>query len=389
MKILHVHDFFAPGNSRYGFDMDRMLVGRGHTVHVLAGTGEMGPENGAVVEGITFHTYPYAFEEGGAAKYRYGLRQNAERFTKLQGEHGFDLAILNQPLCASGVLRSGAAKSVSRVYSFISSWPEEWKAGNPGAGFLRRWINYGFRRKMERRALEAADAVIVESRFIESLLRRVHPRVDPSRVHMIYGAVDMDRFAAPGTRQECRRRLGLPEDGTVLLTLRRLVARMGIENLLRALEGFPKVRLVVGGDGPLKPGLERLAGDLGMKDRVRFHGYVRDEDMAAIYTAADLFVLPTLALEGFGLVAIEAMACGTPAAGTPVGAIPEVLGDFDPRALFPGTQAGEIAEGLSKLLGDAEVLPALGARSREYVAARFDWKKTVEQVEKVLEDALH
>ena len=59
MRILHVHDFFAPGNSRFAFDMDRLLAARGHDVHVLAAVAELGPPDGAVLEGVTFHTYPH------------------------------------------------------------------------------------------------------------------------------------------------------------------------------------------------------------------------------------------------------------------------------------------------------------------------------------------
>ena len=76
MKILHVHDYFAPGNSRFGFDMDRLLVERGHMVHVLAGVGEMGPENGSSTSGVLFHTYSYAYKRNGLSKYRYAVRQN-------------------------------------------------------------------------------------------------------------------------------------------------------------------------------------------------------------------------------------------------------------------------------------------------------------------------
>ena len=83
MNILHVHDFFAPGNSRYGFDLNRMLVQRGHSVHVLAGTGPLGPPNETKVDGVLFHTYPYAFDKGGLGKYRYSMAQHAERFPKL------------------------------------------------------------------------------------------------------------------------------------------------------------------------------------------------------------------------------------------------------------------------------------------------------------------
>ncbi len=83
MRILHVHDFFAPGNSRFGFDMDRLLVERGHEVHVLAGVGSLGPADGEGIEGVYFHTYPYRGDLTARGRYRYSLEQNSARFEAL------------------------------------------------------------------------------------------------------------------------------------------------------------------------------------------------------------------------------------------------------------------------------------------------------------------
>ena len=159
---------------------------------------------------------------------------------------------------------------------------------------------------------------------------------------------------------------------------------MGVNNLLRALQDLPEVHLVIGGDGPLRRELEREAKSLG--DRVRFQGYVPEAELPLLYRAADLLVLPTRELEGFGLVAVEAMACGTPAVGTPVGAIPEVLGELDSRLVLPGVEPGEIARGISGVLGDKDFLASVGSRCRRYVADRFDWRKIIDDIEKLFED---
>ena len=384
MKILHVHDYFAPGNSRFGFDLDRMLVERGHVVHVLAGVGDLGPDDGTSMDGIAFHTYPYASGLDGLAKYRYGKRENRERFGRLQQEHGFDAVVLNQPLCAAGVLSHPESRKIPKIYSFVSPWPEEWRIANPDAGLVRRWVHYGSRKRMERIALRASDAIMVESRFIDAQLRKLHPEIDGGKVRLCPGAVDLQRFDPGESRAECREKLGLPREATILLTLRRLVPRMGVNNLLRALRDLPEVRLVIGGDGPLRGELEREAKSLG--DRVRFQGYVPEAELPLLYRAADLLVLPTRELEGFGLVAVEAMACGTPAVGTPVGAIPEVLGELDSRLVLPGVEPGEIARGISGVLGDKDFLASVGSRCRRYVADRFDWRKIIDDIEKLFED---
>jgi glycosyltransferase involved in cell wall biosynthesis len=367
MKLLHVHDFIAPGNSRYGLDLDRRLVARGHTVHILAGVGERGPGDGDALEGIPCHTYPYGFGKSSYAMYRYSVKQNLERFAALQREHGFDLVLLNQPLCATGVLRAKA--DVGKAYSFISPWADEWRAAHPDAGFLSRSIHTAARNRLEEKALRACDAILVVSGFMRSRLKALHPSIPDGKLHLVPGAVDLERFQPVGSRR------GIPGEGPVLLSVRRLVPRMGLENLIDAMgavrERFPGAQLVIGGEGPLRDELERRADG----KPVRFLGFVPDEELPALYRAADLFVLPTRELEGFGLVAIEAMACGTPVVGTPVGAIPEVL---DPEFLLPGTDAGAIARGIVKFL---ESPRPSGLRER---AKKYDWEAVAATAERAL-----
>ena len=378
MRILHAHDFFAPGNSRFGFDMDRLLVERGHEVHVLSAVGPLGPADGAVVDGVTFHTFPR--REGTLPARLAGARVD---YRRLDGLGRFDVLVLNQPVCGDAVLRCAAARDVPRVYWFISPWAAEWRAENPDAGRLRAWIHAGLRNRMEDQVLAACDAVLVESDYIRGELLRRHPRVPPDRITLATGSVDLRRFRPDGTRAQARARWGLG-DGPLALTVRRHVERMGIDLLLRAAARMPELQVVVGGDGPRRAELEALATSLGV--RARFVGYVPDEDLPSLYRAADVFVLPTRELEGFGLVAVEAMACGTPALGTPVGAIPEILGPLGMVVESPTAEA--LAEGLRRFFAAAD--PELGERCRAYVAERFDWSRAIGTVEQVLlESARH
>ncbi len=364
MRVLHVHDFVAPGNSRYGLEMDARLAARGHEVHVLAAVGERGPADGTVADGLRYHTYPH-LASGLLKRYRYARRMNAERFRTLGR---FDVLVLNQPLCANALLDLKEAEDVPRVYWFISPWGAEWRVEHPGA--LLGALQAGVRRRMEAKALRRCDAVIVESEFIRGRLREEHPQVPEGKVTLVPGAVDLARFTSDGLRSM----LGPPP---VVLCVRRLVERMGIDLLIRA-AALCGVSLVIGGEGPRRAALEELARELGV--RATFVGYVPEEQLPSLYRGADLFVLPTRELEGFGLVAIEAMACGTPAMGTPVGAIPEVLGPLG--LLFDAATPEAIAAGIRRFLQARD--PALPKRCREHVAARYDGRKVVDGLEKVL-----
>jgi glycosyltransferase involved in cell wall biosynthesis len=377
MKILHVHDFFAPGNSRFAFDMDRLLVARGHEVHVLAAVGELGPADGAVVEGVAFHTYPHEPTLSSTKRLAYSNEMNRTRFGEAHARHHFDLLVLNQPLCAAGVCEHPVSKQVPKVYWFISPWAAEWKASNPDAHLVSRLFNTSLRNRMEDLALQASDAVFVESEFIRRELKAHHRKVPDAKVTLIPGAVDLEKFRPEGSREQNRARFGIG-GGPVALTVRRLVERMGIDLLIRAAAEVPGLQVVIGGDGPLRGELQALAKSL--KVPATFLGYVKDEDLPALYRAADLFVLPTRALEGFGLVAVEAMACGTPAMGTPVGAIPEVLGPL--KLVFDDVTPQAIAVGLRRFFAETDA--GLPGRCRAHVAANYDWSKVIEKAERVL-----
>jgi len=377
MKILHVHDFFAPGNSRFAFDMDRLLAARGHEVHVQAAVAELGPADGAVIEGVAFHTYPHRPELPASKRLAYCNEMNRSTFGAAHERHRFDLLVFNQPLCAQGVNEHPAAKPLPKVYWFISPWAAEWKASNPEAHLVSRLFNTSLRNRMEELAIRSSDAVLVESEFIRRELKAHHRKVPDSKVTLIPGAVDLVKFRPDGTRSSNRARFGLGAE-PLALTVRRLVERMGIDLLIRAAAEVPGLRVVIGGDGPLRGELETLAKSLNVP--ATFLGYVKDEDLPALYRAADLFVLPTRALEGFGLVAIEAMACGTPAMGTPVGAIPEVLGPL--KLLFDDVTPQAIAGGLRRFFAEKD--DGLPDRCRTHVAAHYDWSKVISKLEAVL-----
>jgi glycosyltransferase involved in cell wall biosynthesis len=196
--------------------------------------------------------------------------------------------------------------------------------------------------------LERTQVVHVLSAYTAQLLAEEHA-LPAERMTRIPGWVDLGRFRPLNDRTVLKRSLVWPE-GRVLFTLRRLVPRMGLDRLLRAFaevrKNAPDINLVIAGDGPLRGELESLSSALGLAGSVRFAGRVSDEALPRMYAAADAFVLPTAALECFGLIALEAFASGRPVLATPVGAIPEVVGAVEREWL--ATDAGEAA--LSTLL---------------------------------------
>jgi glycosyltransferase involved in cell wall biosynthesis len=238
---------------------------------------------------------------------------------------------------------------------------------------------------VERAAVERAERILVLSAYTRSLLTADSPR-QAAKIRGVSGGVEADSFT-PAAPREARHRLGLDPDRRLLVTVRRAEPRMGIEQLLRALRIMPAddVALAIVGGGMLTDELHRLSAKLGLNGRVHFAGRVSEEALPDWYRAADLFVLPTVAYEGFGMVTLEALASRTPVVGTPVGATPELLEPLDSRLVARGSDPESLAQALCQALTFAD--DAFRERCRKYVLARFDWDKVIGGWEEALIDA--
>jgi D-inositol-3-phosphate glycosyltransferase len=214
---------------------------------------------------------------------------------------------------------------------------------------------------------------------------------DPARVAVVPPGVDLDTFGpgGPGAARAARRRLGVPADADVLLFVGRIQPLKAPDVLLRAVERLladdpaRRDRLVVAVvGGPSGSGLERpeelqkLAGELGISDVVTFHPPAGRPLLADWYLAADLVAVPSFS-ESFGLVAVEAQACGTPVVAADVGGLRTVVRDGETGLLLPSHDPVE----WGRALGD--LLDAPAARDRMAAAAvgqaqRFSWDATVD-----------
>ncbi len=266
------------------------------------------------------------------------------------------------------------------TFSFHGPWALECKQEGVGkAGvFFRHWV--------EQRVYNRCDRFIVLSKAFGTILHQEY-QVPWSKIHIIPGGVDLSRFQPNLSRQEARTQLNWPQDRPILFTPRRLVHRVGLDKLLTAIATIkpqiPDVWLAIAGKGPLKASLEQQKTELGLDDCVRFLGFLPDEQLPIAYQAADLSIMPSQSLEGFGLALIESLACGTPAVCTPVGGMPEILANFSPDLITASPEAQDIAAQLEKLLTGKVPIPSRTA-CREYTVTHFDWKKIAQEVRQVL-----
>jgi glycosyltransferase involved in cell wall biosynthesis len=256
------------------------------------------------------------------------------------------------------------------VVHFQGPWADEFVANGERPGW-----RIEVKRRLERSVYRRARAIVVLSDAFKRILVEQFG-IAPDRVHVMWPAADVDRFT-PGDKDEARGRLGVPGNAWVAVATRRLVARMGLDVLLDAwarLHDADRLLLVIG-EGPEREPLERRAADLGLGATVRFLGRVSDDALVDAYRSADVSVVPTVALEGFGLVVLEALACGTPVIGTDVDGPKETLERFDPSCIVRAGDAAALARRLAAARRGDEPLPA-PARCREF-AASFSWPDIV------------
>lgn len=219
-------------------------------------------------------------------------------------------------------------------------------------------------RASERLVVSRAQGMFVLSEFMRGQLGELSAGA-AARARLVPGGVDVDRFRPDPAVARVQ---GL------LFTARRLTPRTGVDRLIEAMPGIlrerPEAELVVAGVGEMEGQLRTLARRLGVGERVRFLGRVSDEALVDWYRRATLVVMPTVKLEGFGLTAAEALACGAPVVGTRVGALPELL---EPDLIAPDNTAAALALTIARLLGDPVRLAALAGRGRDRVVPAMGW----------------
>lgn len=240
-------------------------------------------------------------------------------------------------------------------------------------GWIERWSFY------------RSDAVLPRSQYSLEELRRVYPKAFvPNPADLIPLCIDTDLYQ-PRHKNEGRTHLGLPLDRLIFITVRRLDARMGLVNLIQAAQQvrqhYPEILILIAGKGYLRPVLEEAIQKHAVEDHVRLLGMVSESDLPLYLAAADMFILPTEALEGFGLATIEALAVGKPVIGTPIGATPEILTPIDVNLLTSGTTPDALAERLLYWLEHQSRWEDLGQRCRTYAEEHYSSRRVAQQLE--------
>jgi len=239
-----------------------------------------------------------------------------------------------------------------------------------------------------KETLKEADKIIAVSNATKNYVLSLGAK--PEKVKVLHNGVDLVRFRPlAGKREEMRRKLGISQNSIVVLTVRRLVYKNGIDTLIEsaniAVKKNPKIVFLVVGKGPDLNNVQMKINQLGIENNFRLTGFVKDEDLPLYYNAADFFVLPSKSGEGLPLVALEAMACGLPVIATNVGGISEILME-DYGKLVPPNQPELLAKAVLEFSNID-----LSSRKKEIRAVmeeKYSWDKNVETLIEIYEELI-
>jgi phosphatidylinositol alpha-1,6-mannosyltransferase len=251
------------------------------------------------------------------------------------------------------------------------------------------WAHVPVTRQLLRRIGDSVDVMTYVSQWCRE---RIAPALSPeaaARMVRLSPGVDTERFHPGCGGAEVRKRLAIPEDAPVVVCVGRMVKRKGQDTLVRAwpavLQKLPAARLLLVGHGPNRERVERLAVRLGVADSVIFTGTVPWDEMPAHMDAGDVFAMPCrtrrlgLEVEAFGIVFLEAAACGLPVIAGDSGGAPEVAAMFGGPAVS-GRAAGQLADELTLML----TMTAPRSQARDDAGENLSWETAASALGQIL-----
>ena len=244
-----------------------------------------------------------------------------------------------------------------------------------------------------RRAIRSADCVLANSRFTADLLKQIG--VESERIEIVHPGCDVMRFQPASVSADFRKAiLGSHAQDKIILTVGRLVARKGHDVMIRALpqvlKNIPDACYLIVGSGPTKTMLEELSFSLGVHDNVFFLEHIGDAELPSIYGMCDVFVMPSRAdlaacdVEGFGMVYLEANACGKPVIAGKSGGIADAVVDGETGLLVPPDSPEALAESICLVLTHREYAERLGQQGRERAIREFSWDAIAGHVDRIM-----
>jgi glycosyltransferase involved in cell wall biosynthesis len=382
-RLLIVTHTFLPhvgGIERVVYEQGKRLMRHGFKVTVL--TSRMNTADNYVVDDIRVHCYNSLNQAFGLGiPYPIPKINSFKPFLKRVNEadlvHVHGHPYLSSLYAAKLAKHIGKPVVVTQHNTFIEYESGFWDQVE--------WLNDA---TVGKQVLKSADKIITVSNATKRYVLSLGAK--PEKTSVLHNGVDIDRFK-PSTqaRATIRRKLNIPRDATVILTVRRLVYKNGVDTLLEsaqiAAKQNPKIVFLAVGKGPdLEPVQTRIR-QLEITNNFKLAGFVPDAELPAFYNAADLFVLPSKSGEGLPLVALEAMSTGLPVIATDVGGIKEIMLK-DHGRLVPPDDPQKMAKVILELAQTK--LQAQKNSLHDISERKFGWEGNVKSLIEIYEELI-
>lgn len=381
MRILQTPVRFPPyigGVESYTYDLSKELVQLGHEVTVLCARTDQDSPSSETIDGIQVKRLNHI---GKIAQTNItpSLPVSILRYAR-----SADIIHTHIPTPWSADLSALAARLTDTP--LVVTYHNDIVGNGPFS-----YVASAYNQTALRFTLSTADKILITQPDYLDSSRYLQPYKE--KVEVVSNGVDVDTFRPVDVEDDDYLRLGFSHDSDNLFflsVLDEVHEYKGLDVLLEAMatlaeRDFPTPQLVVGGGGELKSDYEALAANLGVSDHVHFTGYIPDDNLATAYSTADAFVLPSLSSdqEGFGLVVLEALACGTPVVTT------EVVGVSDQ---IQSLNVGNLADvGDSESLANSIVATLSGQnnkvsnRGRELCKREYSWESSAKELDHIYE----
>lgn len=377
MRIAHITATFPPyeaGTGRVCYYNALELARLGHEVTVY--TAQHPPGEPTYPPEIAVKRLPVAFRLG-----------NAPLLPGLLGLRGYDILHLHFPFIFGAEL--------IRVASLLRRIPYVITHHNDLSGDGSRELLFRLYFPLTK-AFVAAHAsryvVVARSHAEQCNLTSLYMRRWQD-VYEVANAVDTECFHPDVDGQPVRQQHGIAPDAPLLLfvgALDRAHSFKGVDRLLQAVAQLPReeVRLLIVGDGDLRPEYEALATALGITERVVFAGKIAHHALPAYYAAGDVVVLPSTPPESFGMVLVEAAACGKAVIASDIPGVRSVVEDGVTGLLASPDDLSDLVQKMERLLDDPAKRQEYGANGLAKVRAQYTWKQAAQKLEALYQDVL-
>lgn len=286
------------------------------------------------------------------------------------------------------VLYLADCKAAGKAYNiFHGPWHKEaFLKYDGGEQYIKKHVVPNIMFIIEKFYANKGKRFIFLSKYMMNELSYIDSNIVEKDVNIIPGGVDLNFYSRKYKKEEAKKILGF-SGKMIIFSLRRLDKRMGLDRLINAMKKLPeniaeKSVLIIGGKGGYKSSLEYLAQDI--KEHVIFAGFIPDEMKNLYFSAADLFVVPTLDLEGFGLVNLEALACGIPVLGTPQGGMVELEKKFNHMYITRENSVFSLSDSIRIMIENKTISPIVEDRIVE-----FSWDNIAQKYIELFKKGLH